>query len=50
MNAKAVAVGTNDVSINNAVVVIVKMFFVVSVVDIVCNEDDKDSSVVLETC
>jgi hypothetical protein len=41
-------VGTNDVSTNNPVVVVLKIFIVVSVVDIVCEEDDNECSVELE--
>jgi hypothetical protein len=48
MDATAVEVGTNDVSTDNPVVVVLKIFIVVSVVDIVCSEDDNDSSVELE--
>jgi hypothetical protein len=47
-DAEAVEVGTNDLSINNSVVVLLKTFMVVSVVDIDCNEDDNACSVELE--
>jgi len=48
LDAKAVEVGTNDVSTNSSVVVVLKIFIVVSVVDIVCEEDDNRCSVELE--
>jgi len=48
MDAGAVEVGRDDASTNNSVVLVVKIFIVVSVVDIVCIEDDTDFSVVLE--
>jgi len=48
MDATAVEVGTKDVSTNNSVVVAFKIFIVVSVVGIVCDEDDNDCSVELE--
>jgi hypothetical protein len=49
LDAKAVEGGTNDVSSNNSVVVVLNIFIVVSVVGIVCNEDDNECSVELET-
>jgi hypothetical protein len=48
MDATAVEVGTNDVSSNNSVVVVLNIFIIVSVVDIVCEEDDNECSVELE--
>jgi len=48
MDAKAVEVGTNDVSNNNSVFVVLKIFIVVPVVGIVCKEDDNGCPVKLE--
>jgi hypothetical protein len=48
MDAEVVEVGTNDVSINNSVVVVPNISIVVSLVDIGCDEDNKEYSVELE--
>jgi hypothetical protein len=47
-DATDVEVGTNDLSINNSVVVLLNIFIVVSVFGIVWKDDDNDSSVELE--
>lgn len=44
-----VEVGTDDVSTNNWVAVVFKIFVVVPLVDIGCNEDNNECSVELET-
>ncbi len=48
MDAEAVEVGTNGVSINNSVVVVPKISIVLSLVDIGCDEDNKEYSVEVE--
>jgi len=44
MDTEAVEVGTNDVSTNNSVLVVPKIFIFVSLVDIGCDEDNKEYS------
>jgi hypothetical protein len=48
MDVEAVEVETNDVSTNNSVVVVPEIFIVVSLVDIGCDEDNKEYSVEFE--